>query len=62
MTEIADRGIWGPGGYELLEIEEFQTRFDYGSYIFVTVRHTVTGEVYTHQLYCTETMYVQPVG
>lgn len=58
---VAEHGIWGLGGYEIVEIEEYQTRAAGGSYIYVTMMHTGNGLVYTHQLYSTLEMKVQAI-
>ena len=55
---IADQGIWGEGGYEILDIEEYFVRPAGGSYFYATMRHTVTGKVYTRQMYSTPGMMV----
>jgi hypothetical protein len=58
---LSDRGVWGVGGYEILEIEEYLTRPAGGSYFYCTMRHTVTGTVYKRQMYNTVSMMVEAV-
>lgn len=58
---LSDRGVWGVGGYEILEIEEYIQRPAGGSYFYCTMRHTVTGQVYTRQMYSTPGMMVEAV-
>lgn len=58
---VAEHGIWGLGGYEIVEIEEYRPRAAGGSYIYVTMRHLDNGLVYTGQMYSTNGMLVQAV-
>jgi hypothetical protein len=54
---LATRGIWGVGGYTIVEVEEYQARSAGGSYFYATVIGP-TGIVYEHQLFGTVDIYL----
>lgn len=55
---VAGTGVWGPGGYEIVDILKYIKRPAGGSYFYCDMMHTLTGKVYEMQMYSTAGMLV----